>query len=62
MTAPALALPEIDAAAKQAGVSVMRLGLTGGEELTLPGERPISVAQLKNRHESWLPDYMAGKR
>ena len=62
VTAPALALPEIDAAAKQAGVSVMRLGLTGGEELTLPGERPISVAQLKNRHESWLPDYMAGKK
>jgi len=61
LTAPALALPEIDAAAKQAGVSLMRLGLTGGEELTLPGERPISLANLKKRHESWLPDYMAGK-
>ncbi len=61
VTAPALALPEIEAAAKEAGISALRLGLTGGEQLTLPGERPISVTQLKKRHESWLPDYMAGK-
>jgi phosphoribosylformylglycinamidine synthase len=61
VTAPALALPEIEAAAKAAGVSVMRLGLTGGEQLTLPGERPIWVDKLKARHESWLPDYMAAK-
>jgi phosphoribosylformylglycinamidine synthase II len=61
VTAPALALPEIEAAAKEAGISALRLGLTGGEQLTLPGERPISVAGLKKRHESWLPDYMAGK-
>jgi phosphoribosylformylglycinamidine synthase len=61
VTAPALALPEIEAAAKDAGISALRLGLTGGERLTLPGERPISVAELKKRHESWLPDYMAGK-
>jgi phosphoribosylformylglycinamidine synthase II len=61
VTAPALALPEIEAAAKAAGVSALRLGLTGGEQLILPGERPISVLDLKNRHESWLPDYMAGK-
>ncbi len=61
VTAPALALPEIEAAAKAAGVSVMRLGLTGGEQLTLPGERPIWVDKLKERHESWLPDYMAAK-
>ena len=61
VTAPALALPEIEAAAKTAGVSAMRLGLTGGEQLTLPGERPISVAELKKRHESWLPEYMAAK-
>ncbi len=61
VTAPALALPEIEAAAKEAGIAALRLGFTGGEQLTLPGERPISVAELKKRHESWLPDYMAGK-
>jgi phosphoribosylformylglycinamidine synthase II len=61
VTAPALALPAIEAAARDAGIPALRLGLTGGEHLTLPGERPISVADLKKRHESWLPDYMAGK-
>jgi len=61
LTVPVLALPEIDAAARAAGVPLARLGFTAGEELTLPGERPISVARLKERHESWLPDYMAGK-
>jgi hypothetical protein len=61
VTAPALALPEIEAAAKAAGVSVIRLGLTGGEQLTLPGERPIWVRELKARHEAWLPGYMAGE-
>ncbi len=59
VTAPALALPEIEAAAKDAGIAALRLGLTGGEQLTLRGERPISVASLKKRHESWLPEYMA---
>lgn len=61
VTAPALALPEIEVAAKEAGIAALRLGLTGGEQLTLPSERPISVAELKKRHKSWLPDYMAGK-
>jgi phosphoribosylformylglycinamidine synthase len=60
LTVPAAALPEIESAAKAAGVPALRLGVTGGEQLTLPGENPISVAALKQRHESWLPDYMAG--
>jgi phosphoribosylformylglycinamidine synthase len=36
------------------------LGLTGGDRLTLPGERPILVKILQDRHEGWLPAYMAG--
>jgi hypothetical protein len=29
--------------------------------LTLAGERPILVTILRDRFESWLPSYMAGK-
>lgn len=37
------------------------IGETGGEALTLPGEAPISVADLKSAHDNWLPAYMAGE-
>ena len=39
---------------------VARLGTTGGDALTLPGERPILVASLRESFEGWLPAYMAG--
>ena len=35
---------------------------TGGNALTLPGERPIVVANLRERFEGWLPRYMAASR
>jgi phosphoribosylformylglycinamidine (FGAM) synthase-like enzyme len=47
--------------AKAAGVTLARLGATGGKILTIAGERPIAVAQLKESFESWLPAYMAGQ-
>jgi phosphoribosylformylglycinamidine synthase len=47
--------------ARTAGVTVRRLGQTGGDTLTLPGERPILVKILTERFESWLPAYMAGQ-
>jgi phosphoribosylformylglycinamidine synthase len=37
------------------------IGKTGGDALTLPGETPISVAELGAAYENWLPAYMAGK-
>jgi phosphoribosylformylglycinamidine synthase len=43
------------------GVPAAMLGVTGGSSLILPGEQAISVQDLKAAHESWLPDYMAGK-
>jgi phosphoribosylformylglycinamidine synthase len=43
-----------------AGIAARQLGLTGGDALTLEGERPILVAKLRERFEGWLPDYMAG--
>jgi phosphoribosylformylglycinamidine synthase II len=45
---------------KTAGVPVARIGTTGGEAISIPGERPITVAVLNERFEGWLPAYMAG--
>ena len=45
--------------AERAGVPLARLGATGGRILSLAGERPLRVDDLKHRHESWLPTYMA---
>jgi phosphoribosylformylglycinamidine synthase subunit PurL len=46
--------------AKDAGVPLARLGATGGAVLSLAGERPLPVGDLKRRFEAWLPAYMAG--
>jgi phosphoribosylformylglycinamidine synthase len=45
--------------AHAAGVPVRMLGTTGGDALTLAGERPILVAKLRESFEAWLPAYMA---
>jgi len=42
-----------------AGVTLTRLGATGGDSLTVPGEEPILVKDLSETFESWLPAYMA---
>jgi phosphoribosylformylglycinamidine synthase len=49
------------ATAAAAGVTVERLGTTGGTELIVQGEIAISVANLKARHEDWMPRFMQGK-
>jgi phosphoribosylformylglycinamidine synthase len=49
------------ARAKAANVPVWTIGKTGGDTLTLAGERPILVTILRERFESWLPAYMAGE-
>ncbi|MDJ1159572.1 phosphoribosylformylglycinamidine synthase subunit PurL [Chelatococcus sp. SYSU_G07232] len=61
LAVPAREAERILAEGKAAGVAVSRLGVTGGDALTLPGEAPISLNGLKERHESWLPGYMAGQ-
>jgi phosphoribosylformylglycinamidine synthase subunit PurL len=48
--------------ARRASVPAARIGTTGGPALTLPGAAPISVAELADAHESWLPDFMAGDK
>jgi len=56
--APA-AVDAIMQAAERAHISIMRLGTTGGDALTLPSERPILVSTLRASFEGWLPAYMA---
>ncbi|NQU71404.1 MAG: hypothetical protein HQ514_12695, partial [Rhodospirillales bacterium] len=49
------------AAARNAGVNTMVIGQSGGKILTVNGGNSISVMELRGVHESWLPDFMAGK-
>jgi phosphoribosylformylglycinamidine synthase II len=46
--------------AKAAGVPLTRLGATGGAVVSISGEQPLRVADLKQRFETWMPAYMAG--
>ncbi|NQV47268.1 MAG: phosphoribosylformylglycinamidine synthase subunit PurL [Rhodospirillaceae bacterium] len=48
----------IDAAAK-AGITANKIGVTGGLKLTVEGIGTISVTDLQNGHEGWLPEYMS---
>jgi len=51
--------PEAVAAeAARAGVSLTRLGLTDGDALTVAGAGAISVSELRQVNEAWLPAYM----
>jgi len=61
LSLPAGAAEAVVAEAKAAGVPAEVVGKTGGSELALPGEAAVSIAALRKTHESWLPDYMAGK-
>jgi phosphoribosylformylglycinamidine synthase subunit PurL len=47
------------AAAQTAGVPALTLGRVGGDQLTLAGGNAISVAELLQLNEAWLPRYMA---
>ncbi|MBO0902320.1 phosphoribosylformylglycinamidine synthase subunit PurL [Jiella sonneratiae] len=49
-----------EAAARQAGVPLRRLGVAGGERLTIAGRLDLTVRAMTVAHESWLPSYMSG--
>ena len=58
-----LALPDASAllaAAQAAGVPAVRLGRTGGQDLTLPDGNTISLATLRATHEQFFPAWMDG--
>ena len=56
----ALSAEIVLAVASEAGVPASRIGTTGGEALTLNGAETISLRELREARESWLPAYMAG--
>jgi phosphoribosylformylglycinamidine synthase len=45
--------------ARAASVLLARIGTTGGPAIAVKGERAIEVAALRERFESWLPNYMS---
>ena len=60
LTCPADAVGGVMDGLAAAAVPALCIGTTGGDTLTLPGEKPISIADLTLAHESWLPAFMAG--
>ncbi|MCJ2041306.1 phosphoribosylformylglycinamidine synthase subunit PurL [Methylobacterium sp. J-059] len=46
-------------AASAQGIDASVVGVVEGDGLTLPGGQTISVAELRDAHEGWLPAYMA---
>jgi len=54
--------PDVDAlisAAQAAGVPATQIGTVQSKDLTIVGAGSISVAQLTEAHEGWMPEYMA---
>ena len=47
------------ASAEEAGAPARRIGVTGGSELTVGAGHAISLSDLRDAHEGWLPAYMA---
>ncbi|HVX91930.1 MAG TPA: phosphoribosylformylglycinamidine synthase subunit PurL [Xanthobacteraceae bacterium] len=62
LTVPAARETEILARAARGNVPARRIGTTGGDALTLSGERPSLIKALRERFEGWFPAYMAGER
>jgi phosphoribosylformylglycinamidine synthase len=47
-------------AARAENIPIIELGVTDGAEISWPGEKPISLTELKEAFEKPLPAYMAG--
>ncbi len=50
---------KVIAAVQKAGVFAQIIGKTGSERLTVGSEIAISLSELQNLHEGWLPGFMA---
>ncbi|MCK2052601.1 phosphoribosylformylglycinamidine synthase subunit PurL [Methylobacterium sp. 37f] len=53
--------PDLLYSASAQGVPAVVVGVTGTDHLTLPHGETISVADLRETHEGWLPAYMASQ-
>lgn len=61
LTAPADTAPTLVAEARAAGVPCALIGQTGGERLTIDGAGTISLEDLRQVHEAWLPRMMSNE-
>ena len=61
IAADAVTIDAVAAEAKTAGVPFRKLGVAGGDAINIPGETPARVADLRDGHDNWLPNYMAGE-
>ncbi|CAA2143026.1 phosphoribosylformylglycinamidine synthase subunit PurL [Methylobacterium bullatum] len=52
-------VPDLLYSANAQGIPASVIGLAGGQDLTLPAGETISVSDLREAHEGWLPTYMA---
>ena len=52
-------VPDLLYSANAQGIPAAVIGITGGQDLTLPAGETISVSDLREVHEGWLPTYMA---
>ena len=60
ITVPADKADSVLARAQDLSLNALRIGITGGDALLLPGERPLPIRALSERFEGWLPRYMRG--
>ncbi len=58
LTCPAAGVDAILSAASDAGVPTAKLGITGGEDLTLGDMARVAVDDLSDTHEDFLPELM----
>jgi len=56
---PVAQVPAIEAEAAAAGVPLRPIGRAGGDRLIVGGEHAISMAELRDCHERWLPHFMS---
>ncbi len=49
---------DLEARAKELGISATVIGTTGGRELKLGKAHAISLEELSTAHESWFPRFM----
>lgn len=61
VTTPADHAATIVAEAAANGVPALEIGKTQRNYLNFSRQEYVSIADLRNAHESWLPDYMSGK-
>jgi phosphoribosylformylglycinamidine synthase len=59
LTAPPSERAAIAEEAKRLAVPLSRLGVTGGETLSLGKAAPVALAALVEAYENWLPDTMS---